>query len=99
MRYTRPDIGEHKLAYRGRRYWIIELTPGGEFDFVTHELGDYAMYDCLYNGVLATLKNTDDGGISGTLMSHVELMYAFNDVEEAAALLPKYWAGYCRSTC
>ena len=52
MKYSRPDIGENTLAYKGRRYWIIELAPGGEFDFVTQELGDYAMYDCLYNGFM-----------------------------------------------
>ena len=97
MKYSRPDIGENTLAYKGRRYWIIELAPGGEFDFVTQELGDYAMYDCLYNGVLATLKNTVDGGVSGTLVSHVELTYEFNDIREAAKWLPEHWDDYCKA--
>ena len=52
------------------------------------------MWDCLCSGVLAILKHTDDGGVSGTLMSHVELTYAFDDIEQAAKVLPVYWDDY-----
>jgi hypothetical protein len=96
MRYTRPDIGENTLAYKGRRYWIVKLTPGGEFNFVTHEHGiaEYVLWDCLYDGVIATLKDTQDGGVSGTLMSHVELTDVFSDIDEAAKMLPLFWDEY-----
>jgi hypothetical protein len=95
MRYIRPDIGENTLAYKGRRYWIIKSSPGGKFDFVTCDLAEYVMWDCLCSGVLAILKHTDCG-VSSTLMSHVELTYAFDDIEQAAKVLPVYWDDYLR---
>ena len=37
------------------------------------------------------------GGVSGTLMSHVELTYEFNDIREAAKWLPEHWDDYCKA--
>jgi hypothetical protein len=96
MKYHRPDIGNNTLAYKGRRYWVIELAQDGKFDFVTKELGDYVLWDCLFNGVLATIKNTKGGGVVGSLMSHVELSYSFRNIEDAAKTLPTYYEGYIK---
>jgi hypothetical protein len=96
MKYRRPEIGNNTLAYKGRRYWLIELAPDGKFDFVTKELGDYALWDCLYENVIATVRTKNDGDVVGTLLSHVELSYCFDNIEDAAKFLPKLYDVYLK---
>ncbi len=96
MKYTRPDIGNNTIAYKGRRYWVIKLAQDGKFDFVTKELGDYVLWDCLFNGVIATIKDAKEGGVIGSLLSHVELSYSFESVDEAANSLPVQYENYLK---
>jgi hypothetical protein len=72
MRYRRPDIGENSLAYKGRRYWVIELTPNGEFDRMDKSMGDYALWDCLFDAIIATIKLNNDGKFIGEIVAHVD---------------------------
>ena len=96
MKYTRPDIGRNTIAYKGRRYWMIELAKDGKFDFVTKEFGDYVLWDCLFNAVIATIRKAKEGGVIGSLQSHVELSYSFQNVEEAAKNLPVKYESYIK---
>ena len=43
MKYTRSDIGYNTIAYKGRRFWVIELAQDEKFNFVTKELGEYVL--------------------------------------------------------
>ena len=94
MKYTRPNIGDNTISYKGRRYWAIELAQDGELDFVTKELGNYVFWGCLYNDVIATIKDTKEGGGIGTIMSHVDLSSSFNSIEVAAKFLPAQYESY-----
>lgn len=97
MKYTRPDIGNNTIAYKGRRYWVIELAQDGEFDFVGKELADYVLWDCRFSGTIATIKDAKEGGVIGSLHSHVELSYSFDTVEDAAKSLPELFDSYIQS--
>ena len=55
MKYTRPDIGHNTIAYKSRRYWLIELAQDGQFYFVTKKLGYYVLWYCLFNNIIATI--------------------------------------------
>ena len=63
MKYTRPDIGDSTIAYRGCRYWVIKLAQDRKFDFVTKELGDCVLWDCLYNDFIATIRDAKKWGL------------------------------------
>ena len=62
MKYTRSDISDNTIAYKGRRYLLIELAQDGQFYLVTKELGDYVLRDCLYNNIIETIKDVKEGG-------------------------------------
>jgi len=96
LKYARPDIGNNTIAYKGRRYWAIELAPDGKFDFVTKELGDYVLWDCLYDRAIATIIIQDDGSFIGTIMSHVPLSFEYGDIELAAKDLPREYDAYLK---
>ena len=72
-RYTRPDIGTNDLAYRGRRYWLVAISPDGTFEFSDISDCDYVLYDRLYGAVIALVNDIDGGRYSGNIMSHVDL--------------------------
>ena len=62
-RYTRPILHGHKTLYKGRRYWVFEVSS--EFPYKGYE-EDFSMvlYDCLYDGVITGGK-IEAGHIKG----------------------------------
>ena len=52
MKYTYPDLKNSSLAYKGRRFWIIEIAEGDTFAADMYwEDGDYIFYDALYQSI------------------------------------------------
>jgi hypothetical protein len=99
MRYTRPELGNHTLAYRGRRYWVVQIAPGERFEYVDDSMGDYAVYDCLYGNVFAIVKDDGKGGFLGSTISHVDLgETGFGSLEEAANHLSAEHDAYIKAT-
>jgi len=72
-RYTKPDIGNNTLAYRGQRYWLIEFAQDGEFCHYDKSDCDYVLYDGEYDAVIAFVNDVDGGRYSGSIKSHVDL--------------------------
>jgi hypothetical protein len=72
MKYRRPDIGENSIAYKGRRYWVIELAPNGKFDWMDKSSGEYALWDCLCDAIIATIKLNSDDKFIGEIVAHVD---------------------------
>jgi hypothetical protein len=84
-RYTRPDIGKNSLAYRGLRYWLIEISPDNEFEGWNKSDCDYVLFDCLLGGVAALAKEIEGGRISGSIIAHVESdTFEFSSLRDAA---------------
>ena len=40
LKYIRPDLGTNKVAYKERRYWVIEIDPNGEFEWMDRSFAD-----------------------------------------------------------
>ena len=97
MLYTYPDIGDNKVVYKGKRYWIIELVGKDEIDGFGRDFCDLLMYDKLYGAILATIKKNVNGKYTVSLMSHVELTYELNDLKEAAQVVPSYADAYYKA--
>jgi hypothetical protein len=99
VRYTRPELGNHTLAYRGRRYWVVRITPGEKFEYVDNSMGDYAVWDGLYGNVFAVLKDDGEGGFLGNTITHVEQgATGFSSLEQAAHYLSAQYDSYLK-TC
>jgi hypothetical protein len=84
-KYIRPDIGKNSLAYRGLRYWLVEIAPYNEFEGWSRSDCDYVLFDCLLGGTAALAKNTEGSRISGSIIAHVETgTREFSSLRDAA---------------
>ncbi len=85
MRYKRPDIGNNSVAYKGRRYWLVQISEGGEFGGFKRNECDYVLYDCYLEMNIATADDVDGGTYSGEIIAHVDCgRDEFSSVREAA---------------
>ena len=99
MRYTRPELGNHTLAYKGRRYWVVQIAPGERFEYADGSMGDYAVYDCLHGNVFAMVKDDGKGRFLGSIISHVDLGETrFSSLEDAAFSLSMEYDTYIKAT-
>ena len=63
MKYITPDLEGNRLAYRGRRYWLVELADGALFQCVDKEEADYVVFDRLDDAPIARVTRMPDGTI------------------------------------
>ena len=61
MKYITPDLEGNRLAYRGRRYWLVELADGASFQCVDKEEADYVVFDRLDDAPIARVTRMPDG--------------------------------------
>ena len=92
--YKPPIVGDNQVIYKGKRYWIIELTGTDEIDGFGADFCQFVMYDKLYQAILATITKKADGKYRASLMSHVELWYDFDNMNELILSTPSYYDAY-----
>ena len=61
-RYVPPDLEGNTLAYKGRRYWLVELAEDGEFQCVDTSIADYVVFDRLDNAPIGRVAQIPGGG-------------------------------------
>ena len=105
MKYTFPDLKNSSLAYKGRRFWIIEIAEGDTFASDMYWVdGDYIFYDALYQslygeGFIATISKSEAGGFAvSPIGTHVDMSYEVESLREVVRTLPKVMEGYLK-TC
>ncbi len=98
MKYTRPELGNNTIAYRGRRYWVIELALDGKIDWAAKSDCDYVLWDGDIGAVIALLNNSAGGNFEGKITSHVDLgSHQYPSLREATKDLAKLSASYSRA--
>ena len=95
--YKPPSIGDNKVIYKGKRYWVIELTGQDEIDGFGSDFCQFVMYDKFYQAILATITKKSDSKFRASLMSHVELWYDFDDMDELIRSTPYYADAYYKA--
>lgn len=60
-RFNPPELSGHSVAFKGRRYWIIEVDVDHPFDWVTTDL-----YDKELGVTIAFASSKRGGGYSCT---------------------------------
>ena len=85
MRYHTPDLEGNRLAYKGRRFWIVEVLPGNSFlGFGQPEDADFVVYDHLYGGPLALVTRNQDEELSATTITYLESRCEASTLKELA---------------
>ena len=62
MRYVTPDLEGNDLAYKGRRFWVVDLAGGGSFQGIHHATADYVIYDRFGDVAMARVMRREGGG-------------------------------------
>ena len=63
MRYKTPNLEGNRIAYKGRRFWVIELTEGRSFQLVAPEFADIVVYDRLNDCPIARVQHQPNGNL------------------------------------
>jgi hypothetical protein len=58
----KPKLGGYKVAFKGKRYWIIEVDENHPFDWVSADLGELAVYDKELGATLGFASKKRRGG-------------------------------------
>ena len=86
MRYVTPTLRPHKLAYKGRRYWAVELVGETAFQCMSRHDTDYVIFDRLDNCPVAHVNRLSGGGFEVTsALPFPSSGYAYT-LQEAAQL-------------
>ena len=71
--YTFPDLSNHKIIYKGRRYIAFEVSQSNPFESMEDD-ADFVVWDGEYDVAVSYGTITSDGGFEGFLaFSHVEI--------------------------
>jgi len=63
--YTKPALTDHKVLYKGKRYWVFEVDKDHPFEGYETDCG-YLVFDKSFGGcVIAWCERADDGSFKG----------------------------------
>lgn len=60
-RYTPPKLNGHNVAFKGKRWWIIEVDDDHPFEGHPFDGEMFIVFDKLEGWVLASVKLDEDG--------------------------------------
>ena len=99
MTYVRPPISAHKVTYKGRRYWVVEVGDDAGFEGYEKDDADFVVWDGLYGSCLGIIRRTQDSGYVGKIIAHVDCGETdFATLKEAVAGLAKEYDWYISRT-
>ncbi len=86
--YIIPILGDNTIAYKGRRFWIVELTGQDDFEFISKDEFDFVLYDKLVGCLIATIKKLDGEKVKVFLNGYDAVTYEFDSLKIAARQAP-----------
>ena len=101
MKYIPPKVGDNKVVYKGKRYWIIEFTGKDKIDDFGRNDCQLIMYDKSdedHRGILAYI-DIKNGEFCATLAWGIDVFTrnfdTLKDVVEGVVNMDKYYAKHC----
>jgi hypothetical protein len=98
MRYEEPILGDNKVVYKGKRYWIIEFIGKFKIDEIGIDDCQFIMYDKYNRRILATI-DIKDGKYCASLAWGIDHFFRnFDTLKEVAKGVPDmndYYAKHC----
>jgi len=82
-RYKPPELNGNKVAFRGKRFWVIEIVEGRWFDLVDRDVAEFAVYDAAAGLTISWASRKQGGGFAcQTWCGMVELDFDVERLEE-----------------
>jgi hypothetical protein len=98
MKYIPPEIGDNKVIYKGKRYWIIEFTGKDKIDGFGRDDCQFIMYDKDCRGILAYI-DIKNGEYCASLAWGIDNYTCnFDNIKEVAKGvidMDRYYAKHC----
>jgi hypothetical protein len=83
QRYQPPELNGHKVAYKGMRFWVIEIEEDRPFEWLSKDIADYAIYDKREQDILAcALRDQPDGFICTVSLGQITHEKHVDDIRE-----------------
>jgi hypothetical protein len=67
--YTRPNLDDEKILYKGKRYWVVEVKDSNKF-FGYLSKFDYFVWDGVYDAVIGVAKLKENGSFHCETLHH-----------------------------
>lgn len=81
--YKLPELEGHKVAFVDERYWIVEIEEGRDFQDVSKDIADFAIYDKAEGMVIGWASRDEGGGFRcGTAAGQIEIHYHVEKLED-----------------
>jgi hypothetical protein len=82
-RYKPPQLDGHKVAFKGKRFWVIEVEEGRDFQHVSKDYADFAIYDTAEKMIIGWALREEDGSFRcGTAAGQIEIQYNVEKLED-----------------
>jgi hypothetical protein len=65
-RYTEPKLKNHKILYKGKRYWVFEIDKEHPFENM-EDVCSIIVYDKFCDGIACYCNYKEDGTIVGDI--------------------------------
>ena len=65
-RYTEPKLTNHKILYKGKRYWVFEIDKEHPFENM-EDVCSIIVYDKFCDGIVCYCNYKEDGTIVGDI--------------------------------
>jgi len=78
-----PELDGHKVAYKDEQFWVIELEEGRDYDCISKDMADVAVYDAAEQLTIAWATRKEDGGFAcGTACGQIEIKFEVDRIED-----------------
>lgn len=98
MKYIPPEVGDNKVAYKGKRYWIVEFTGDCKIDGFGKDDCQFVMYDKERGAILAYI-DLENGEYRATLAWGIDdFTRNFDSLKKAVkgvVDMDSYYAKHC----
>jgi len=82
-KYEPPALDGHKVAFKGRRFWVIEVEEGRDFDCIGKDTADLAVYDAAERMTIAWATRKAGGGFAcGTACGQIAIQFDVERIED-----------------
>ena len=96
-RYTEPKLKNHKILYKGKRYWVFEIDKEHPFENM-EDVCSIIVYDKSCDGIACYCNYKDDGTIVGDIPYSQQSIYIEGMDGRDIAFQVDYWTKWIERT-
>lgn len=96
MKYLPPNVGDNKVVYKGKRYWIIEFTSKDKIDKLGRDDCQFVMYDKLFQAVFAIVVMKEEKYYASLYWGIDDVSESYDTIKDVAKYVPIMDAWYLK---